>query len=593
MDSSNLPNTFESLGIVMEDGKPKFRLNEPAFSTVNIPLSSNLECDDETSFVVLGQSSLDFINNASLIDYQQIQEKSMAVDYKSIISTLSHEEIESKVAELLQENVKLKEILLQNNRSMKGQFNKLMSWQEELMKVHESHKHKFSETRNMIRLLQEENMELKTKLTSTESMMNTQSSSEQNSKNSYRLESARDLNAEFMIKHVEDELENTSDVNMKQLLELNKRQDRDLHYRQEIISSLKAQLQTFIENSFEPIKLQMNDVNTQNNKNRQQFYDNFLHYNEKLSSVVKCYAAQTSRFTNIQDCLKHCIDVIKTIDINSSSEVQEKSIQTLENCRKQLINEQLQNISERQNLIMAQNQFQKIFSDYNSALHELELLREENGKPIEKLDILEQEREELMEKMKMINDEKQQLNSAKEKLIAEQISFEQQQAGLEEAKASLNSQSMLYETEMKTLQDNMKVMEKRHDNMLQLSTKLKEVLQEKNIELDGIKARLAIAKNDAETITILKQQLDLYKSDFEEEQKAKQQLINEREFLTDQLGKLRDHNQKLLQRINGPNPTSVSQEESNEHLADAFCNSCGLYKMPGQWHGPGFCQPVD
>lgn len=79
MDSSNLPNTFESLGIVMEDGKPKFRLNEPAFSTVNIPLSSNLECDDETSFVVLGQSSLDFINNSSLIDYQQIQEKSMAV----------------------------------------------------------------------------------------------------------------------------------------------------------------------------------------------------------------------------------------------------------------------------------------------------------------------------------------------------------------------------------------------------------------------------------------------------------------------------------------------------------------------------------
>lgn len=92
---------------------------------------------------------------------------------------MSHEEIESKVAELLQENVKLKEMLAQNNRSMKGQFNKLMSWQEELMKVHENHKRKFSETRNMIRLLQEENMELKTKLTSTESLMNSQCSSKQ------------------------------------------------------------------------------------------------------------------------------------------------------------------------------------------------------------------------------------------------------------------------------------------------------------------------------------------------------------------------------------------------------------------------------
>lgn len=309
--------------------------------------------------------------------------------------------------------------------------------------------------------------------------------------------SSKDLSAGFMIKHVEDEFENTSDVDVKQLLELIKRQDRDLHYRQEIISSLKAQLQTFIEKSFEPIKSQMNDnLNTQNNKNRQQFFDNFLHYNEKLSSVVKCYAAQTSRFTNIQDCLKHCIDVLKTIDIKSSSEVQEEPIKALENCRKQLINEQLQNISERQNLIMAQNQFQKIFCDYNSALHELELLREENGKPIEKLDILEQEREELMEKMRIIDDEKEQLNSVKEKLIAEQLSFEQRQAGLEEAKASLNSQSMLYETEMKTLQDNMKVMQKRHDDMLELCTKLKEELQRKNIELNGIKARLAIAKDD-------------------------------------------------------------------------------------------------
>lgn len=71
----------------------------------------------------------------------------------------------------------------------------------------------------------------------------------------------------------------------------------------------------------------------------------------------------------------------------------------------------------------------------------------------------------------------------------------------------------------------------------------------------------------------------MYKSDFEEEQKAKQQLVTEREYLTDQLGKLRDHNQKLLIKINGPNPTSVSQEESNERLVCHNLFSIAIYPL--------------
>lgn len=80
MDESLSKSTFESLNIVVENGKPKFRLNEPAFTTVNIPFQSNFSCDDDdNSFVVLGKSSLDFINTASLADYEQIQQKSSAV----------------------------------------------------------------------------------------------------------------------------------------------------------------------------------------------------------------------------------------------------------------------------------------------------------------------------------------------------------------------------------------------------------------------------------------------------------------------------------------------------------------------------------
>lgn len=63
---------------------------------------------------------------------------------------------------------------------------------------------------------------------------------------------------------------------------------------------------------------------------------------------------------------------------------------------------------------------------------------------------------------------------------------------------------------------------------------------------------------------VLQQQLSLWKTDFEEEQKAKEQLKVEREYLTDQLRALRNHNQQLLQRINGPNPTAIHHEGSSD-----------------------------
>lgn len=81
--------------------------------------------------------------------------------------------MQKKLSDMLQENVKLKETLKQNTLSMKEQFSTLAMWQEEVMKVHENHKKKFAETRELINHLKKENAELKTKLSHlqhTESM---------------------------------------------------------------------------------------------------------------------------------------------------------------------------------------------------------------------------------------------------------------------------------------------------------------------------------------------------------------------------------------------------------------------------------------
>ncbi|XP_043499748.1 uncharacterized protein PFB0145c-like isoform X1 [Polistes fuscatus] len=159
---------LESLGFVINNGKPRFKLDEPVstnfFSKVDLTKSENSLDDNTLSFVILGKKSLDSIQASSIATYSDIQQKCMSIDYNSIISSLNSSEIQQKLTELLQENVKLKETLKQNTIAMKKQFNTLAIWQEEVMNVHKNHKQKFTETRQLINLLKEENAELKLKL---------------------------------------------------------------------------------------------------------------------------------------------------------------------------------------------------------------------------------------------------------------------------------------------------------------------------------------------------------------------------------------------------------------------------------------------
>lgn len=85
-------------------------------------------------------------------------------DCKSIISSLTAPEVEKKLIDVLQENLRLKETLEENNLSMKKHLNMLVTRQQELSKVHEAHRVKFAETKDLVNQLKIENSELKTKL---------------------------------------------------------------------------------------------------------------------------------------------------------------------------------------------------------------------------------------------------------------------------------------------------------------------------------------------------------------------------------------------------------------------------------------------
>lgn len=90
-----------------------------------------------------------------------------------MVLSLSLEEMQKKLSDILQENVALKETLRLNTLSMKEQFNNLAMWQKEVMKIHETHKKKFAETRELVNHLKEENNELRTKLMHLQETENT------------------------------------------------------------------------------------------------------------------------------------------------------------------------------------------------------------------------------------------------------------------------------------------------------------------------------------------------------------------------------------------------------------------------------------
>ncbi|XP_014472013.1 PREDICTED: uncharacterized protein LOC106743029 isoform X2 [Dinoponera quadriceps] len=116
------------------------------------------------SFVVLGKDSLDAIQASSLASYVDIQQKSMSVDYNSMISSLATSEVHKKLVDFLKENTELKETLKQNSSAMKKQFTVLNTWHNKLVNLQATHNKKFKETTSLINNLKKENLELKTKL---------------------------------------------------------------------------------------------------------------------------------------------------------------------------------------------------------------------------------------------------------------------------------------------------------------------------------------------------------------------------------------------------------------------------------------------
>ncbi|XP_029167983.1 optineurin-like [Nylanderia fulva] len=615
----------------MESNKPSFKLDEPVTTALNINsmTTNNFSVNDENSlsFVVLGKDSVE-TQASVLASYVDIQQKSMAVDYKSMVLTLNPEEMQEKLSDILQENVMLKETLRLNTSSMEEQFNKLVMWQKEVMNVHEVHKKKFAETRELVNHLKKENNELKTKLMHLQHTDNENTgfetigtTSESNviindaahtelqqitpklkiAMSKMNLEECKKyvtciISEKFAEKALQNKLEEIKlekelESAMKSLNCIDKEasakivenqncldaKDKEINYLKEVIALLEEKLQCVL------TPIQLHDLlQSSSNLNRQKFVENIKQYNNILQELTECYVKQIERFATIEKSLKEITDILIILDDDNNSKMQFYQYkEKLCHCCKQLADEQVKIISDRQTLIKSQNQFQKIFSDYNSILYELEITIDENTKlnvlkdkkDREKLEeveqiklnkqLLEEEKQSLNQEKLNLEKEKDILESQKKSLDMERITLHedkkyvmQEKISLNEEKMSLDHQSQLYENCEKALKD---------ENEL-----LRQDIQKKDTEFKEIMQQYA---QSVEEIGLLRSQLTMYEEDFTVEKRLKESLLDEKNKLDVELQKQIRFNQQL----------QSTDKPSTNVVQDGIVTNCPKCAKP--YHG--------
>ncbi|XP_050456704.1 putative autophagy-related protein 11 isoform X2 [Cataglyphis hispanica] len=635
---------------IVGNNEPLFKLDEPVTTALNISstTTNNFNDEDSLSFVVLGKDSIDATQASVLASYVDIQQKSMSIDYTSMILPLSTDEMQKKLTDVLQENVKLKETLKQNTLSMKEQFNTLAMWQEEVMKVHETHKKKFAETRELVTHLKKENAELKTELSQlqhtesigfetigtilndTTDVYSAQTELQQIVPKLKTAISKMDLeeckhyitciiSEKFAEKALQDKLEElkmekelesamkslsyVDSQNSAKIIENQKileEKNEEIKHLKESIALLEEKLQC----ALTPIQLpEISKSST--SLSHQKFVQNIKQYNDLLQELTECYVQQIERFATIEKSLKEITDILMILDDDNSKMQFYQYREKLCYCCKQLADEQVKIISDRQTLIKSQKQFQNIFSDYNSILYELEMTIYENAKlnvlkdnstreNMQKLEELEQikrdkqlfeeEKRILKQEKDNLEEEKKSLESQKKSLDVERVSLcdekqlvMQEKISLNEEKMSLDHQSQLYENCEKALQKEKKLLQVYCEELLDKANILEQKAEKKNIEFKEIMEQLA---QSMEEINLLRSQLTIYEEDFQCEKRLKESLLEEKSKLEMELQKQAEYNKKL--QTSAVQQTTSSNDANGSEYRNGVITACPKCAKPYQ-----------
>nr|CAH7714582.1 unnamed protein product [Callosobruchus chinensis] len=165
------------------------------------------------------------------------------ISIASITSNLSSEEVQTKIAQIIEENMKLKDTILQNNISLKSQYDRIVAWQEEVQKVYQAHKDKIYEAKACIEKLKKDKENLTHELEKQKDVV------------SLKNEAIKKLQETLASKESNESLNQTSNNNLKEFeLEMANKKIKDLECENQKLKDENADLHRNLESLKEASK---------------------------------------------------------------------------------------------------------------------------------------------------------------------------------------------------------------------------------------------------------------------------------------------------------------------------------------------------
>ncbi|XP_019868905.2 NF-kappa-B essential modulator isoform X2 [Aethina tumida] len=388
--------------------------------------SMSFEQDDEMKSINLGKQIVnDFIQNemTTSSNLPPMPVQGFDVDKENVdnISNLSNEslpgDIQAKISELIEENNKLKNTIMENNNSMKSQKDRILVWQEEVKNVFAANKQQFKEAKEIIESQKKEIAKLmqqqmvtsgeKTKQVST---LTNQCAELSLSKNEQQL-----LDVQAEVKRLQIQLKKEMDEKAQFQDELNKLKESQMNKCQELERELANQVNKF--------QKEINDKVASNNmlSMEMEILKKKLQAPQEISNLGSLQEEITKLKGQLDSSTKY-IEQLKIEnghlqEINSSVNEQLVNVQeelmatnvTLNNLNKKM-QEMKEQLSVKEAFVEELQNKQKIAEDKNAVFQmQMDVYKADFEAERSAREVLVQEREQLNEDLQNVHRRNQQL----------------------------------------------------------------------------------------------------------------------------------------------------------------------------------------
>ncbi|CAG9764900.1 unnamed protein product [Ceutorhynchus assimilis] len=462
------------------------------------------------------------------------------------------EEIQAKVTQLIDENMHLKDTIIQNNLSMKAQYDRIMAWQNDVTKVHEAHKEKFREAKRCIETLKEENATIKQENENLRYNLQVQQTEHDKTKKLLTDTSENNLKefqldmANKKIKELEEELKKLNSTIAENQASYNwKAMDEKLQrYENELEQAYK--------------KLREMEKGTEEQDNLALQIDQLKLTKEKLLLAEMALEQNNKEMYSLRNQLA----------INQK---------TSENTSK--IQEFAQVVAERNRLIQELDHRNSTLLTSQARIKELEEELEEandTAKKYKHANLVARDKQEhaainaWMTKQKLVDLEKE----------YQLLLQENTESAEPQYPPDFNPGEMSYLRQQ--LMQSQKALIESEQNRAVSDAKVRAL----NNEIAELGRQLQNQQTESDDQFALKAQLEVYKADFEAEQEAKEEVKREKNKIAEDLQHLHRRNQQLQEEIEilreqqQFNPTSSMRRDVTRPQATAPTREEFIYKCP-------------